>query len=234
MVSTALCLTACGGTITNEGQGIVPGSALRRDGRSCGLAAVPDTLPSVNRLVDSAAVGHLAEVSAVSADLVYGLRFSPQGQLAGITLLEPADPTPLAHPYRDLISRTIRTQPPQESVWGMRLRIRTGEQSNLRVARAEYCPPSPVRTPPMRRPPDIMTADDLEELRRARPCRVLVRVTELGVAVGVRLIESSGSDIWDRDVLDSWHRRRFDPATLDGTPVAAEFTAVARIQVRSD
>jgi TonB family protein len=234
MASTALCLVACGGAISSESGGIVPGSALRRDGRSCGLAAVPDSVPSVQRLVDSSAVGHLAEVSAVSAELVYGLRFSPQGQLAGIKLLEPADPTPLAHPYRDLISRTIRAQTPQEGVWGLRLMIRTGENPEIAVRRSELCQPVPLRTgmPGRSSGTTIIDPQEIQDLRNARPCRLLIRVNESGVVGNVEIIQSSGSSILDRNAVESWQKRRFDPATLDGTPVSWEFPTSVRVRFR--
>jgi TonB family protein len=231
---TALCIAACGGSISSDARGIVPGTALRRDGRPCGLAAVPESLPSTHSVVDSIALGHLAEVSATSLDLVYALRFSPQGRLTGLTLVEPAAGTPLAPPYRDLISRTILTQPPQEGVWGLRLRIRAGENSAITVQRSEFCAPEPLRTgvPGPRSTETIMTPEDMQNLRNARPCRLLLQVNENGMVRSVDVVQSSGSEIVDRNAVESWRGRRFDPATLDGTPVPGTYEATVRLQIR--
>ncbi len=51
--------------------------------------------------------------------------------------------------------------------------------------------------------------------------RLDVHVGADGRVIDVRLRQSSGSPLLDRTAIDTVKRWRFDPATVDGQPVAA-------------
>ncbi len=51
--------------------------------------------------------------------------------------------------------------------------------------------------------------------------RLDVHVSADGTVLDVRLRQSSGSPLLDRTAIDTVRRWRFDPATVDGRPVAA-------------
>ncbi|NIM52949.1 MAG: TonB family protein [Gemmatimonadales bacterium] len=220
---TLLCAAlACGGSRTSTKGAIEP--EWYRDADTCAPARFPATLPTLDALVDSAAVlPQLARSGPRDVPpSVLALRFDGDGVAAPVAVLDTHLPREEADSLAVLIASHLRPQRPGQ-LWGVRLHVSHATLPALSIHRSEFCPPKP--TGPVIRVPFQFegTPEDLEDFRRAGPYHVVALVSSAGAVDIVRLVRSSRSNIMDRLALESVRQLRFEPARLDGAPVPAWF-----------
>src|SRR5712671_6202511 len=117
--------------------------AAQEPKRHCRLAEWPKRLPSLDAVVDSAALFDLIDTSPESdtTSMVVSIVYKEEGP-AVVRLLEPAGaPTPGAVQFLQIMSRGLRRMPPPSPMGALRVRVRAGPGRAGIVERSSYCPP---------------------------------------------------------------------------------------------
>jgi hypothetical protein len=196
-------------------------TAAKAQQRPCADTRYPKHLPPLSVLLDSAsAVADLAGLSEPRGELLVSLFFNEGDSLPVILPLGGDDRRPL-----QVLNRLLRPQKPSD-IWAVRVHVAGGATPVLTVARSTYCPPSPesrgTDNLPMIASVQIQPGDRMPANGRAR-MSVEVTVTKDGVVSRVRLVEASGIRDVDDQFVHDFETRRFQPALLDGVPIAGVF-----------
>ncbi|NIM50682.1 MAG: hypothetical protein GTN62_10055 [Gemmatimonadales bacterium] len=200
---------------------------MARAESSCQPDSVPEDLPHINQVVDSAALARaIGEVtfSYPRANLLFSLAFGIEGELTHVRVLESGYGPDTADVLQRSAQSTVRPQPP-ENAWGVRLRVATGPNPTLVLERAAYCPPEAIRQSAphrqARRSLPRLTREEWALLRSLRSFRMKVLVDARGRALTGSMTRGSGNASVD-DYLVEWVAlQRFRPAVLDGVLVLA-------------
>jgi TonB family protein len=244
LVAALLALPACAAVTGN-----VPGrSALLSDapmppGRPCRVSPEPAELPSVDALVDSAALSAAAVqvwrgARAQRGHALFAMGFDREGLNVRRDLLEHRLPQEMADSLQKLVFAHRRTVAQAEHEWGVRLRMDVGEQPVLRVGRRELCPAQPRdRRVAGYGPFSGSTFGDVRD-REATPglplpgsgtVWVRVMLDAAGNVTEARLERSLARPAWERSVLNYVRAISFVPATEDGWPVPAQLVFPLRL-----
>lgn len=213
-------LTQCAGR-AGPATGVEPLLAYELQPDSCAPSPVPSQLPSVGDLVDTAALTqHLGQATTQRPPVTFTMEFGSDGSLRRLGLLNEVGDARAIELLRSALASSVRPQP-AAAPWTIRLRIPVDSDTTTRVERSEFCPPMPMDSPGPQLGYAVapMTLPELEELRRAGPFRIRLRIDAAGVVRQADLVQSSGSSFQDRFALDRARERRFRPALLDGVPV---------------
>jgi TonB family protein len=205
--------------------------------RSCRVAAVPDTLPAADLLVDSAALLRDAAALWAAADappgyVLLALRFDPHGINVRRDVIEHRVPPALADSLQKLVFAHRRTVAPGPREWGLRLRLDLGETPMLRVGRGENCPARPRDRGVMARGVgDVWSVSREVAALPSEGGTVWVRVSldARGQVTDVRVERMLGARYWDAQVLAYVRSLLFVPATEDGHPVPGEASIALRM-----
>lgn len=212
------------------GAGSLAGQTIRmRDAagreRLCQPAQIPNNLPPVDAVLDTAAFG--ARIGSVASEAdstpyLLSLLFAEGGVAATVRLLAPAvDDSPLPEAVR----ATIRPQRP--GPWGLRLRVTPGPPLALAVQRSVYCPPAPdTASGPGgekvatfgARPGDWPTPAGEKASQRIR-LAAKVTLSAAGTVVQVQLTRRSGVKQLDDWFVSGLQAAQYLPALLDGLPI---------------
>jgi hypothetical protein len=186
----------------------------------CSATKYPPELPSPSALVDSAAaIADLAPFSRSARAMVFSLLYTEDDSLPHIRPLDKPDAIAAV-----FLMRSLRPQPPSET-WAVRVRIVAGASPALTLERSVYCPPVPESTGPngtiVR---EIMPAGTLlQPTKRTIVVKLEALVSEDGRPIVVRLMQPSGLQTLDDEIVREWQHRPFQPALLDGYPVQAVY-----------
>ena len=141
LVAALLALPACA-TGNATGRSALLSDAPTVPGRLCRVSAEPAELPSVDALVDSAALSAAAvqvwrAAGAPRGHALFAMGFDREGLNVRRDLLEHRLPQEMADSLQKLVFAHRRTVAQAEHEWGVRLRMDVGEQPVLRVGRRE-------------------------------------------------------------------------------------------------
>lgn len=197
------------------------------DGRGCTVSELPETLPAVDAMLDSAALAHaLAEL---------GELYDLQGSYALLTLGFDRDGTNIqrdviAHDLPDavaadsiqrLVFRTRRVHGEADEPWGARLRLDLAEETTMEVGRRQICEPRPTNLQEVnRRMSEYMHRYGFRRGSMNGQASLHIFVDESGRASQVRIDRPSGRGM-DRLAYDMAYQLSFRPASEDGVPVGA-------------
>lgn len=201
-----------------------------RDG--CAVARLPNPLPSVGALADSAALKQAVDAFAQKYPLrdgkmfaVYTVAFGADGQVARVSAIDWFLPRDREQELTGLVRQSLRAQPAGQP-WSVRLRVEPGAEPALRVGRSEVCAArSTSRFELLTQAMEASTTTPL-------PVRVRVSVRESGEIAAIHVLRSSGDREIDRWVEQSLLRRRYNPELVDGVAVPVEREEEVRIRYR--
>jgi hypothetical protein len=194
----------------------------------CTVEGRPRELPGADIVVDSARlVRSVAELVGsdppATGHVLLTLAFDADGLNSRREVIEQAARPLLADSVQKLVFAALRQVEETEEEWGVRLRIELTDPVELRVGRREFCPPTsrnPQIEDAMRRTIPLGIRYRGGRRERVVPVRVLVgpagTVRDAQVTRGVL----HGSTV-ERAIADHMRQFLFEPATLDGFPVAA-------------
>jgi hypothetical protein len=185
----------------------------------CSATKYPPALPSPSALVDSAgAIADLAPFGRSARAMVFSLLYNEDDSLPHIRPLDKADAIAAV-----FLMRSLRPQPPSE-MWAVRVRIVAGALPALTLERSVYCPPVPESTGPIGTiETEVVPAGTPPPTKRTIVVKVEALVSEDGRPIVVRLMQPSGLQTLDDEIVRDWQHRPFQPALLDGYPVQAVY-----------
>lgn len=204
--------------------------------RTCPVASVPKQLPEVAALLD--VEGLRREIAREGAagpsdgEMVFSIRFSAEGQREWVEQVG-TDPGAPRSRLRRLAGDHVRLQSRSREPWSVRLHVTAGDSMQFRVERSQVCPAQPVvdrgavSTGTM-----IVSGDELRELQRSRDGSFAVEVGPTGAVLKVEVLQSTGSQVRDEQMLQRARMMRFRPALVDGIPVAGRFEVKSRMRAR--
>lgn len=201
-----------------------------RDG--CAIARLPNPLPAVGALADSAALKQAVDAFAQKYPIrdgkmfaVYSVAFGADGQVVRVSPIDYLLPLEREHELTGLVRQSVRAQPAGRP-WSVRLRVEPGAEPALRVGRSEVCAArSTSRFELVSQALDASTTAPL-------PVRVRVAVRESGEIASIQVLRSSGDRELDRWVEQSLLRRRYSPELVDGVAIPVEREEEVRIRYR--
>lgn len=203
----------------------------------CAAEGVPNRLPSVAAILDSASLAaNLSELQRgeplAAGYVLLTLGFDREGHGTRRDLIEHDVSPLLADSIQKLVFAARQRVRESEEEWGVRLRIDLGEQPALRVGRREFCPPLP-RDSRLDAAMQTVNPARARFRRGVRERTVLVRaeVNESGFVTSARILRSelSGSAI-EREIAQYLRRFLFNPATVDGIPTVGWVELPVRVQ----
>ena len=192
---------------------------LGAQGRGCSETRRPVTLPPPNALVDSArAVEDLAAFASSSRPMVFSLVFDSGQSVPRIHALDKSDAAAAV-----ALANYVRRQPPAE-LWAIRVHIAAGDTPALTLERSIYCPP----VPPKSAPAGIVVGVIAQRGYAVTPLmggigHVEVLVSNSGRVLLARTLRPSGVPEADYDFVQEMRRQQFQPARLDGEPIAGVY-----------
>lgn len=184
----------------------------------CGPTKHPEQLPLANALVDSArAVADLAAFRGSRRAMLFSLIFREDDSFPTIRPLEKTNAIAAV-----VLMRALRAQPPSD-FWAVRVRVSEGNSPALTLERSIYCPPVLSDSLTRRRIGVQVEPNERRLLRPQVEVNYEALISEEGVVVDVRVVESSGIRDLDEQLRLEWRRSRFQPAMLDGKPIQAVY-----------
>jgi len=186
--------------------------------RGCADTHFPKHLPSVNTILDSAAVAaELAKLQGPRIEMRFGLFFNDGDSLPVIL------PLSGGHEAIPILNRSLRPQKPSD-VWAVRahLAVGGGNVPVLTIERATYCPPAPdTRVGGIQQTRIMVQVEPDDRMPPSGRARILIEVsvTKNGVPLRVRLLQSSGIRDLDDQVVREFDAKRYLPALLEGVPI---------------
>jgi hypothetical protein len=206
----------------------------------CRVSAEPRALPSVDALVDSAALAAaVADAWRASGrpagHVLLGLRYDRAGINVRRDVIEHRVGDALADSLQKLVFAHRRTTDAAEREWSVRLRVDAGEAPSLRVGRTEVCSARP-RTAPESGPNGRTAGAPWGDVRSAmagpsfadayNPSTVWVRVAldARGYVTDARVERSVARVAWENRLLSYVRTLSFVPAMEDGYPVPAHLS----------
>ena len=198
----------------------------------CAVSRLPNPLPAVAALADSAALKQAVDAFAQKYPIregkmfaVYSVAFGADGRVARVAPIDWFLPLEREQELTALVRQSVRAQR-EGQPWSVRLRVEPGAEPALRVGRSEVCPArSTTRFHLLTQAMDPTASPPL-------PLRVRVSVTENGQIAAINLLRSSGNNELDRWVEQSLIGRRFNPEIVDGVAVPVEREEEVRIRYR--
>jgi hypothetical protein len=202
---------------------LVPcGAAAQEAGRKCGPAPLPETLPALDRVLDSALAIRALTFPAANPlymTAVLTLHFQRDGTMRRLVVLEHDAGADTATVLARVVAPLVRVQDSVDAPWGARVRVHLAERPTLSLERSRFCPP--VIEPRPQSDRYILAAPTVNRVPFVFRATLRILVTEDG-AVEATDLQGDVVDAALRDfILDDARRNRYKPALLDGFPVAA-------------
>ena len=199
----------------------------------CAVSRLPNPLPAVGALADSAVLKQAVDAFAQKYPLrdglkmfaVYSVAFGADGQVARVSAIDWFLPQDREQELTGLVRQSLRAQPAGRP-WSVRLRVEPGAEPALRVGRSEVCAArSTTRF-------ELVTSVTDASAVSPPPVRVRVAVRESGEIAAIQLLRTSGDREMDRWIEQSLLNRRYNPELVDGVAVQAEREEEVRIRYR--
>lgn len=192
----------------------VPATAAAQ--RHCSPSLIPAELPSVDAIVDSAAIVEILAGSgaegvlrfSIVADVGESPRVFPHGASSSATeWLTPR------------IQSALRDAPKPIVAWGVRLAAAAGPSPALTLERSEYCRPQAIPGSASRATIRVVTEPGSPRTPRVS-LRPIVRVSALGDVRDVTFEQPLNRDL-ESELRRVMMGTRYHPARIDGVPVAS-------------
>jgi hypothetical protein len=246
-LAALLALPACAAL---QPDGMHPRTELLSDAparpldRACRVSAEPETLPSADALVDSAAlvaaVGDAWRAAGRPAGhVLLGMRYDEDGTNVRRDVIEHRVSDALADTLQKLAFAHRRSVAPADREWSVRLRVDPGEAPALRVGRTEVCSPQPRNAAETgfgngigETWGDVRNAFGTSSIADTySPSTVWVRVAldARGNVTDVRVERSLARVTWESRLLNYVRSISFIPAMEDGFPVPAQLSLPLRM-----
>ncbi|HEX8392615.1 MAG TPA: energy transducer TonB [Longimicrobium sp.] len=240
LICASLLAAACAPLASTADGG--PGMSDTRPGsdRGCRMATEPRALPSADAMVDSAALTQQVarlwrEAGGPAGHVVLAMRYDEQGRNVRRDVLEYRVAEQMADSVQKLVFAARRTTAPAEAEWGVRMRVDVGAEPALRVTRSRECRPAPLE-----RSDGALagTFSNWGDVRDSAPpptmgdgglVWVRVALSASGHVTDVR-VERSATRIPEHRLLQYVRMIAFNPATVDGYPVAGETSIPLRVR----
>jgi hypothetical protein len=237
LVAGTLLLSACGlgGARPQDRQDQLL-SAVPSPSSLCTPEALPEVLPGVDEVVDSARLaGFVAELQRVqpppSGYVLLSLAFDEQGVSSRRAVIEHSTTALVADTIQRLMFAVRRDSEPDGAEWGVRLRIDLANPPRIQVGRREYCPPR-ARNRQLAAAIEGYTPVGVRYRggQRVRIIHMRARVGELGTITESHIErgELSGSSL-ERDVGRHLQQFLFAPALVDGFATSGWVTIPVRV-----
>jgi TonB family protein len=230
VLGAALLTAACGPAV---GRGSDLGV---RTPPACGPETMPEQLPTVAQVVDVARLAALLEpLRPAHPDsqgfVLLSLTWQPDGtNIRRDVVQHTLDPV-RADSVQELVFATLVPVEERPQEWGARLRIDLSGSGAYAVEPRVYCPPRP-RSRELRQEMAQYLSSGVRYRggRRERTVLVEVDVRPGGFVEDARIVRGGdpGSSL-ERSVRDFVRQYTFEPASLDGVPVAGRLTIPVRI-----
>lgn len=193
-------------------------------GRNCYVAAVPETLPTADRLVDSAALAAALDTALVRDSrenyAIVSLAYDQNGWNERREVIETDLPPADVDSLQAAVFRHLREVAPGEE-WGARLRIDLDPERppRFRVGRQERCEARLLAGA------DLAVESAWDASRSGAPpdpgglVRVEMLVDTDGTVAAARIPIAPARTRAERSLLMALQSLRFEPALVDGVPV---------------
>jgi hypothetical protein len=200
----------------------IPGTYAARE---CVAAPFPAALPTLEAVLDSAALVAALQTVEIRGRNVFGLRLGALEAEPRVRVLEGRASRAVA----TAVDAAIGPIPP-DRLWSFRLIVAAEDALRVRLERSRVCGGTPSRR--LRAETRDVRGEELERIRREidesreklRQRRSMVHrvlVDDRGRPLAVELARSSGDRVMDADEARMLRRGRFAPTKLDDVPVAA-------------
>ena len=207
-----------------------------RTGGACAAEVPPASLPAAAELVDVARLDALlAPLRPEEADspavVLLSLTYQEDGTNIRRDVVQHTVQPVQADSVQKLVFASLRTMEEREAEWGARLRIDLSRAGGYAVEPRIYCPPRP-RNRQMQEEMRQYLSSGVRYRRGQRERTVLVEVDVQpgGYPADARILRGGGQgSSLERSVRDFVRAFTFDPASLDGVPVAGRLTIAVRI-----
>jgi hypothetical protein len=204
----------------------------------CGAETAPAPLPPVAALVDTAALtGEIARLLKAAqlqqGQAVLTLWYQPDGLNLRRDLLAHALPPVLADSVQKLVFASLRTAPPRDEPWGVRLQVQAaGHEAHYALEPREHCPPRP-RSRALEAEMSSFLGSGVRYRQGARERVVVMQVTvhPLGYVMDAKVVRGdlSGGGLETR-LRDHLRQFSFEPASIDGVPVQGQLLVPVRVR----
>jgi hypothetical protein len=205
-------------------------------GRECHIVPPPDPSIGADQLVDSLAlVRDLEEMGGVDHPTGYAivsLAVDVNGWNSRREVIEHDLPPAAIDSLRALLFRNLRQHQPGDP-WGARLRIELGDGVRFQVGHQEVCPPR------LRSISDVFDSRTLFDVRAtdravvSTPLNtvwVRVELDATGMVTDARLQRATFTIRNEAPLLNRVRSLSFDPALIDGIPIAALLSLPLRVR----
>jgi len=198
---------------------VLASSPLSAQHKDCAETRHPKQLPAVSTIVDSAAaLAHLLELDSLRGDMRFSLLFDEVDSLPFIRPLDDANP----RAGMTLLHWVVPEKPTE--TWAVRVHVVGGASPSLTIERSIFCPPRPLNASSSFTGIEfrLFAGDTLpgSESRNVR-VRFEALISEDGVPLNVRLLQSSGREDLDNEIRRQLAGVLFHPALLDSIPIQA-------------
>lgn len=202
---------------------VAPRAGAQDTTRACGPAKVPQELPALDRLFDSAGAIRALSVQDSTAVLqlhvVLTLQFDKFGAMHRLAVLDRDVGVDTALALGRLLASYIRRQEPTELPWGVRVRARLAPEPTVSIERSVFCPPVPDARARAR---SMATEWVRIEGNAWMPAgtQVLIRllVDDAGLVLLAEVPESNMSPEVNDIMANNARKTFYKPALLDGFP----------------
>lgn len=204
--------------------------------RSCSIATLPKQLPEAGALLDLEGLRRAIAIDSTAidpeAEIIFSIRFAADGQREWLERIHAEGGARLPSRVQRLAIDLLRPQARSREPWNVRLHITTGDSTTFRVRRSEVCRAQRIVEGGLRRVGGIATGEEFAEMRRAREGRFAVEVSSTGAVVRVALLQSTGSRVFDDEMMQSLRATRYHPELVDGIAVEARFEISSSVRMR--
>lgn len=225
-----LGLAACAPGVA-AGPSLLPTGWAPPQGQRCEVADAPRQLPSVNQVVDSAALA--GELGGAGGYGLFTVGFDSLGMADTVRLTGGDLPAATQTAWGQAVTRRMRERSPfpvpvrrgRPQAWSVLLRVDAGSAPALRVGRSEECPPVltngfAVQSYVQQAFSQLIRNNPIQQ----RPARVMMDfvVDSTGAVRGARVETSTGLPAVEEIARQAIRQGRFQPAILNRRPVSVQ------------
>lgn len=201
-------------------------------GQKCDVSAVPAVLPSIETLLDTAAMPSYLEqgnLQDATGSTLFSVRFDSAGRPVRVRVIESTMPQRLSSTLQQAVASAIQAQS-SRSAFGVRVRIDLAPAPRYRVGRSETCPPvlnhNGTRPDAPPHPGDI--SDRVVE-KRVQEVRFTVLVAADGTVLAAKLATGIGNPEFEATMGKYIMKEHWKPGLDDQMPVTMSVVRTERV-----